>query len=104
ISGYAREDAIQVIKLAIFKIVKAHAFLGERGKKTGSADGSIIIFDEAQRTYQKGREVLRKRLEDDEAALILDSLNSTYGRGAVVIALIGHNQAINRGEMGIGAW
>src|SRR5262249_8893701 len=104
ISGYVREDALQVIKMATFKIVKAHAFLGERGKKTGSADGSIVIFDEAQRTYQKGREVLRKRLEDDEAALILDSLARSYGPGCVVVALLGHNQAINRGEMGIGAW
>lgn len=104
ISGYAREDAIQVIKLATFKIVKAHAFLGERGKNTASTDGSIVIFDEAQRTYQKGREVLRRRLEDDEAALILDSLDRSYGPGCVVVALVGHNQAINRGEMGAGAW
>lgn len=104
ISGYAHEDAFTVIRMATFKIVKAHAFLGERGKKTGSADGSIVIFDEAQRAYQKGRSVLRKKLEDDEAALILSSLERTYGPGAVVVALLGHKQAINRGEMGVGPW
>ena len=104
VSGYAREDARPVIEMSTFKIVKAHSFLGERGKLTGSADGSIVVFDEAQRTYRKGREVLRKKLEDDEAALILDSLDKSYGPGSVILALLGHNQAINRGELGVSAW
>jgi len=103
-SGYLREDAHQVIKMSTFKIVKAHSFLGERGKGTSSADGRIVIFDEAQRTYEKGREVLRKKLPEDEATLILDSLERSYGKGVVVVALVGHNQAINNGEMGIVAW
>jgi hypothetical protein len=104
ISGYARKQAMPVIKMSTFKIVKAHAFLGERGKDTGSADGRIVIFDEAQRTYKKGRVVLRKVLEDDEALLILRSIEQSYGKGAVVVALVGHNQAINQGELGIAAW
>lgn len=104
ISGYAREHAIPVIRMSTFKLVKAHAFLGERGKETGSADGRIVIFDEAQRTYKKGRLVLRKVLEDDEALLILKSIEKSYGSGAVVVALVGHNQAINSGEEGITAW
>jgi len=104
ISGYAREQAMPVIRMSTFKIVKAHAFLGERGKSTGSADGRIVIFDEAQRTYEEGRPVLRKKLERDEALLILNSLERSYGPGAVVVALVGHNQAINRGELGITAW
>ncbi len=104
ICGYAHKDALQVIKMSTFKIVKAHAFLGERGIKTGSADGSVVIFDEAQRTYRKGKEVLRKKLADDEAALILDSLDRSYGPGSVVVALLGHNQAISRSEMGVSAW
>jgi hypothetical protein len=103
-SGYAREDAARVIGLSTFKLVKAHAFLGERGAHLGSTDGRIVIFDEAQRTYRKGRMVLRKPLLADEAQLILESLQQTHPRGAVVVALIGHNQAINSGEMGIGAW
>jgi hypothetical protein len=103
-SGYAQEQAIQVIRMSTFKIMKAHAFLGKRGSETGSADGRIVVFDEAQRTYKKGRLVARERLKDDEAALILDSLTNSYGPGAVVVALIGHNQVINDGEMGIGAW
>ena len=70
----------------------------------GSADGRVVIFDEAQRTYRKGRLVLRKPLAANEAQLILESLQRTHGQGAVVVALVGHNQAINSGEMGIEAW
>jgi hypothetical protein len=104
-SGYSRKDAHRVMRMSTFKIVKAHAFLGQRGSRTGSADGSVIIFDEAQRTYEQGREVLRRKLEADEAALILESLERSYpDRGSVVVALVGHKQAINRGEMGIVAW
>ena len=103
-SGYAREDAARVIGMSTFKLVKAHAFLGERGAHLGAADGRVVIFDEAQRTYRKGRQVLRKALEQDEARLILESLERTHGEGAVLVALLGHNQAINSGEMGVGAW
>ncbi|MBN9693751.1 MAG: DUF2075 domain-containing protein [Verrucomicrobia bacterium] len=103
-SGYAREQAARVIGMSTFKLVKAHAFLGERGRHLGTSDGRMVIFDEAQRTYRKGRLVLRKPLAADEARLILESMRGTHPNGAVVVALIGHNQAINSGEMGIEAW
>lgn len=102
-TGYSREDVQRVISMATFKLVKAHAFLGRRGGATGSTDGRVVVFDEAQRTYQAGREVMRQRLPEDEAVLILDSLERSYGSG-VVVALVGHKQAINRGELGISAW
>ncbi len=103
-SGYAHEDAARVVGMSTFKLVKAHAFLGERGTHLQATDGRVVIFDEAQRTYCKGRQVMRKPLEADEARLILESLMRTHPNGAVVVALIGHNQAINSGEMGIAAW
>lgn len=103
-SGYAREDAARVIGMSTFKLVKAHAFLGDRGSHLSAADGRVVIFDEAQRTYREGRQVLGKALAADEAQLILESLQKTHPGGAVVVALIGHNQAINTGEMGIAAW
>jgi hypothetical protein len=105
LSGYVREDAKRVIDMATFKIVKAHTFLGQRGSMTGASDGRVVVFDEAQRTYQAGRIVLRKSLEADEAELILSTLEQSYGgEGVVVVALVGHKQAINRGELGISAW
>ena len=103
-SGYVMEDAHHVIRNATFKIVKAHRFLGERGKRTEASDGNVVIFDEAQRTYEKGRQVAGHQLEDHEADLILASLEASYDPGAVVVALVGHNQAINTGERGAVAW
>ena len=104
-AGYPKESAHHVVANSTFKIVKAHSFLGERGgDTTGSCDGRIVVFDEAQRTYKKGRTVLRNKLEDDEAALILDTLQKSYGKGCVIVALLGHNQFINAGEVGSGAW
>jgi hypothetical protein len=61
----------------MFKIVKAHNFLGERGQHTASSDGSIVVFDEAQRTYEKGRRVRNCALKDHEADLILASLEES---------------------------
>ena len=68
-------------------------------------DGRVLVFDEAQRTYEKGRVVLGEALSDHEADLILSVQQKAFPKGgAVVVALIGHNQAINRGERGIVAW
>ncbi len=103
-TGYAREDAALLIRNSTFKIVKAHHFLGERGTGTNSSDGRVIIFDEAQRTYEKGRPVNKKKLPDHEADLILTALEASYGDGVAVVCLLGHNQAINSGERGAIAW
>jgi len=43
-------------------------------------------------------------LPDHEANLVLESMGKSYPEGAVVVVLIGHNQAINQGEKGINAW
>ena len=104
-TGYRRSDARFVTTAASFKIVKAHNFLGERGVAHRQEDGRVLVFDEAQRTYEKGRMVLREQLTDHEADLILSVQRKAYPTGgAVVVALIGHNQAINSGERGIVAW
>jgi hypothetical protein len=104
-TGYRRLDAQFVTAAASFKIVKAHNFLGNRGTPHHQEDGRVLVFDEAQRTYEKGRMVLREKLADHEADLILSAQRKAYPNGgSVVVALIGHNQAINSGERGIVAW
>gem|GEM_PF-700613 len=103
-TGYARKDAKFVSSAATYKIVKAHNFLGARGHVHGQEDGRVLVFDEAQRTYEKGKVVLREKLIDHEADLILNVQQRSFSKGSVVVALVGHNQAINRGERGIVAW
>jgi hypothetical protein len=104
-TGYRRADADLVAAAASFKIVKAHNFLGHRGEPHRQEDGRVLVFDEAQRTYEKGRRVLGEPLEDHEANLILAVQRNAFPTGgSVVVALVGHNQAINGGERGIVAW
>lgn len=104
-TGYRQADAHLVASAATHKIVKAHSFLGPRGSNHKQLDGQVLVFDEAQRTYEAGRRVLGSRLEDDEAALVLEAQEKTFeDMGAVVVALVGHNQVINRGETGIKSW
>lgn len=104
-TGYRRADANLVAAAANFKIVKAHNFLGKRGDAHRQEDGRVLVFDEAQRTYEQGRLVLGEALSNHEADLILHVQKDAFPKGgAVVVALIGHNQAINRGERGIVAW
>jgi hypothetical protein len=104
-TGYRQRDAKLVTAAATFKVVKAHNFLGPRGHAHQQEDARVVVFDEAQRTYEKGRQVLGKPLADHEADLILQVQRAAYpDGGTVVVALVGHNQAINRGERGIVAW
>ena len=104
-TGYRRADASFVAAAASFKIVKAHNFLGNRGVAHRQDDGRVLVFDEAQRTYESGHIVLGQPLEENEADLILSVQKEAFPNGgAVVVALVGHNQAINRGELGIIAW
>jgi hypothetical protein len=105
VTGYLHTDAHLVAAAASFKIVKAHNFLSERGSMHHQEDSRVLVFDEAQRTYEKGKVVLGKPLPDHEADLILATQRNLFpAGGAVVVALVGHNQAINRGERGIRAW
>ena len=104
-TGYSRSDARFVANAASFKIVKAHHFLGQRGTPHKQEDGRVLVFDEAQRTYEKGFVVIREALVDHEADLILTVQRNAFPKGgSVVVALVGHNQAIGPKERGIVAW
>ncbi|MBI3785213.1 MAG: DUF2075 domain-containing protein [Deltaproteobacteria bacterium] len=104
ITGYPKKGFKPVVSASTFKIVKAHQFLGKRGQAHGQEDGRVVVFDEAQRTYEMGRTVVGQKLEDHEADLILAAQRKQFPDTSVVVALIGHNQAINRGELGMIAW
>jgi hypothetical protein len=109
-TGYRRKDMNLVAEMATYKLVKAHQFINHnqlisQSSKHGNTDGRVIVFDEAQRTYEKGRKVLGSPLPKHEAELVLELQQKTFPTGGkVVVALIGHNQAINKGERGLIAW
>jgi len=107
LSGYSKKGVDFVKSNTVFKIVKAHHFLKEKGKKNEyqikSSDGNVLVIDEAQRTYMEGRMVIDHKLEDHEANLITKQMQDTQ-KNPVIIVLIGQNQHINRGERGPVAW
>jgi hypothetical protein len=105
LAGYSKEGVDFVKKNTTFKIAKAHQFLSRNKsqKIQASTDGSILIFDEAQRTYKKGKRVIDHYLKKHEAYLIIEQMKERRG-SAVIVLLIGQNQHINAGERGAVAW
>ena len=104
LTGYSKKGVKFVEANTVFKIVKAHHFLKIKKDQEliSSTDGDILIIDEAQRTYEKGRIVIDHKLEDHEANLIIEQMEKRSK--PVIVLLIGHNQIINRGERGAIAW
>jgi len=105
LAGYTKEGVDFVKNNTTFKIAKAHQFLSHNKTKKvqESTDGSILIFDEAQRTYKEGKRVIDHHLEKDEAYLIIEQMEEREN-SSVIVLLIGQNQHINAGERGIQAW
>lgn len=107
LSGYSKKGVDFVKSNTVFKIVKAHHFLKDRDKKNDyqikSSDGNVLIIDEAQRTYKKGRMVIDHKLKDHEANLITEQMQTTQ-ENPIIVVLIGQNQHINKGERGPVAW
>ena len=104
LTGYSKQGVKFVQTNTVFKIVKAHHFLkiDKNEEQRLSTDGNILVIDEAQRTYEKGRMVIDHKLEDHEANLIIKEMKSRDK--PVIVVLIGHKQNINRGERGAVAW
>ena len=91
LTGYSKEGVKFVEKNTVFKIVKAHHFLktNKNTEQMESTDGDVLIIDEAQRTYQKGRIVIDHKLLDHEANLIVEQMEKRSN--PVIVLLIGHN-------------
>lgn len=110
LAGYTKTGVSFVEKNSDFKIVKAHSFLEStritattfKERASNSSDGRILVFDEAQRTYAEGTIVNRKSLNEDEAMLIIEEMAQRVD--SIIVLLIGHNQNINVGELGVNAW
>lgn len=63
----------------------------------------VIVFDEAQRAWDAETGARKFNRQKSEAALFLDIM-WRHQDWAVIIALVGGGQEINRGELGISEW
>ena len=64
----------------------------------------MLVLDEAQRTYMRGRKVTGHTLADHEADLALRALEDTHGDNLVVVALLGQNQTKALDDTGNTVW
>lgn len=63
----------------------------------------VIVFDEAQRAWDAKYAFEKFKLDNSEAAIILDIMGRHHDY-AVIVALVGNGQEINTGEGGLGEW
>lgn len=91
------------IKVRTF-VHNVHRFADEyyRGGKHAPVQ-NVVIFDEAQRAWNAEENQRAKRPNVSEATMMLEVMDR-HSDWAVVIALIGGGQEINRGEAGLNEW
>ena len=100
-------DAGQKVKAFIQNV---HHFRDEGLRVQGAPADHIVIFDEAQRAWNREmtadfmrRKKNQPNFADSEPEFLVSVLDR-HGDWAVVVCLVGGGQEINRGEAGIGAW
>jgi hypothetical protein len=111
----SREESPKVRKGDVRQKVKAfiqnvHHFRDAGLRDLGPPCDHVVIFDEAQRAWNKEmtaefmrRKKGRSNFDQSEPEFLISYLNR-HPDWAVVICLVGGGQEINRGEAGISAW
>jgi len=84
-------------------IQMVHAFVQELAGTTAAPPENVIVFDEAQRAWDRQRMANKQGFDDSEAGVTLDIMSRAEG-WSVVVALVGEGQEINSGEAGVAAW
>lgn len=91
-------------------IQNVHHFRDEALRDSGPPIDHVVIFDEAQRAWNKDQtakfmQTKKKRINfaQSEPEFLISYLNR-HRDWAVVVCLVGGGQEINTGEAGIGAW
>jgi hypothetical protein len=91
-------------------IQNVHHFRDEGLNRAGPPSDRVVIFDEAQRAWNRAmtadfmrRKKGRPGFTQSEPEFLLSYLDR-HDEWAVVICLVGGGQEINRGEAGISAW
>lgn len=80
------------------------AFITEHGLTdiTKPPSNKVIVFDEAQRAWDRAQMLKKKSVDHSEPSLILEIMGRH--ENAVIIALVGGGQEIHSGEAGLKGW
>jgi hypothetical protein len=86
-------------------IENVHVFAKHYSDEAPSAVPSnhVIIFDEAQRAWDKAQNLSKFKRDYSEPEMLLNIMGR-HQDWAVVVALVGGGQEINNGEAGLGEW
>jgi hypothetical protein len=99
--GISRQDAQMKVQAFVHNVHRfADQYYGE-GKQQPIQ--KVIVFDEAQRAWDKDENERSGRSRSSEPEMMLEVMDR-HSDWAVIIALIGGGQEINRGEAGLAEW
>jgi schlafen family protein len=84
-------------------IQNVHRFIDAHEKSSSPPPDRVVIFDEAQRAWNREQSQRKFKRDKSESEILLEILDRHYG-WAVIVALVGQGQEINTGEAGIAEW
>lgn len=84
-------------------IQNVHRFIDAHFATSGPPPDRVIVFDEAQRAWNREQSLRKFKRDRSEPQIMLDVMDRHSG-WAVIVALIGGGQEINTGEAGLSEW
>jgi hypothetical protein len=84
-------------------IHNVHRFIDAHFGELNPPDDRVIVFDEAQRAWNREQSLRKFKRDRSEPEIMLDIMDRHQG-WAVIVALVGSGQEINTGEAGLGEW
>lgn len=100
-AGRRRQDSAHEVSTFIQNV---HQFLRyHREHPTALPHEHVVVFDEAQRAWDREQMLRKQRVDRSEAAELFDVMDR-LGGWAVIIALVGGGQEIFLGEAGLEEW
>ncbi|HLH19268.1 MAG TPA: DNA/RNA helicase domain-containing protein [Bryobacteraceae bacterium] len=84
-------------------IQNVHRFIDAHFSSLKPPQDRVVIFDEAQRAWNREQSLKKFNRDRSEPEVILDIMDRHPG-WAVIVALVGSGQEINTGEAGLGEW
>jgi hypothetical protein len=84
-------------------IHNVHRFIDTHFAESNAPRDRVIVFDEAQRAWNREQSLRKFKRDRSEPEIMLDIMNR-HPDWAVIVALVGSGQEINTGEAGLSEW
>lgn len=84
-------------------VQNVHRFIDAHFTSGSPPPDRVVVFDEAQRAWNREQSMRKFKRDRSEAEIMLDIMDRLTG-WAVIVALVGSGQEINTGEAGLSEW